>query len=416
MKADHLNRGVVERFVEGELPSEDARRIERHLSICSDCRDLADQVSFLAKLQVLDSWLHPGYDEAFERAASGAAERLENLVSEARNTDDLLVELLRENAAVRRVKIRREERFHSLKLCQVLRKRSRENWFLDPAVALELADLAVVVAQYLDSARYGSSLVEDSRALSLAYLGNAFRITSDLRQADQALREAWIHHIEAGEDFSTETKLLNLTCSLRGAQDRLKEAERLCDRAIAIHRETQDRHLEGATMIHKALILGYGGRFQEAIPLVRAGLFRINKQRDQRLVLLGKLNLINLLSRSGQPERARGLLNERDFLIDGQRDRLILSWRWVEGHIAGGLGRLAEAEDLLLGVRDALVDCNCGVEVFSVSLDLAHIYAQSSQPRKAKEILCEVIPLGEALGLRRDVFLARLLYGQVART
>jgi tetratricopeptide (TPR) repeat protein len=415
---DHLKRAVLERFVEGELPSEEARRIERHLAICSDCREMADQVSLLTKLQILDSWLHPGYDDAFERAAVGAAERLESLLIESRSTEDLFAELLRETVQVRRFKIRNEERFHSLKLCQLLQKRSRENWFLDPAAALELADLAVVVAQYLDFGRYGSGLVEDSRALSLAYLGNAFRITSDLWRADQALRQAWIHHFEAGEDPSTETELLDLTCSLRNVQGRYDEAARLSDRVIANHREGQNRRLEGAALIHKACVLGHSGRYAEATLLVRAGLARIDANQSPQLLLSGIHNLVWLLCRSGSPEKARDLLATNRILFDelGEGNALLMRMPRLEGEVVGSLGLYSQAEALFLNARDRYLECGFGTDVLTISFDLAEIYTRAHQRRKAKNLLSEIIPMGEALGLRQDVFLARLLYNQVSRS
>lgn len=89
--------------------------------------------------------------------------------------------------------------------------------------------------------------------------------------------------------------------------------------------------------------------------------------------------------------------------------------RWLDGNIAGGLGRLVQAEDLLQDVRDFFVECGFGVDVFSVSLDLAGMYAENRQRQQAKRVLGEIIPLGEALGLGQDVFLARLLYEQVSR-
>jgi hypothetical protein len=56
-----------------------------------------------------------------------------------------------------------------------------------------------------------------------------------------------------------------------------------------------------------------------------------------------------------------------------------------------------------------------GAEVVGVSLDLAEMYARIRRSRRAIDILNDVIPLAEALDLRQDVLIARLLREQVLR-
>ena len=62
MGRHHPNRETLSRFTVGELPPDEARGIELHLALCSDCRDRADEVSSLERLQLLESWLFPQYD------------------------------------------------------------------------------------------------------------------------------------------------------------------------------------------------------------------------------------------------------------------------------------------------------------------------------------------------------------------
>jgi tetratricopeptide (TPR) repeat protein len=416
MGRHHPNRETLSRFTEGELPPDEARGIERHLALCSDCRDRADEVSSLERLQLLESWLFPQYDYAFDRALAGAAVRLAGFWGEDRSSEDLIAELLREPAPVRRWRVCNEERFHSLRLAQLLRTRSRECWFSHPATGLDFAELAVAVAQRLDRRRYGADLVEDALALSWASLGNNFRITSDPWRAEKALREAWKHHIQGGGDPYTEAELFNFTASLRSLQGRFNEAAQLGDRGIALYRELKDRQLEGSTLIQKGLHLGDAGRHQQAIPILRRGLARIDPERDPRLLLAGKHNLIRLLSPAGAPDKAWQLLEECRPLYRELGERMnLVKLGWLEGNIRKDLGRLAEAEASLLEVREAFLASQLGADVFLVSLDLAEIYTKAGRRRQVLEILGEVIPLGEALGLRQDLLMARLLYEQATR-
>jgi tetratricopeptide (TPR) repeat protein len=420
MGRHHPNRETLSRFTEGELPPDEARGIERHLATCSDCRDRADEISALERLQLLDSWLNPAYakaiDQAFDRAIVGTARRLAGLWGEDQSSEELIANLLREPAPARQWRVREEERFHTLKLAQLLRTRSRESWFSDPATGLDLAELAVVVTQHLNPRRYGTDLVEDALALSWAYLGNSYRIMSDLWRAEKALHQAWSHHVQGGGDPHTEAELFNITASLRKLQGRFDEALRFSDRAIALFRDLNDRQLEGSTLIQKGLYLGDRGHYQEAIPVLWKGLTRIDPERDPRLLLAGKHNLIRLLSPAGAPDKAWQLLEECRPLYRELGDRMnLVRMGWAEGNVGKDLGRFAEAEVSLLEAREILLDCQLGADVFLVSIDLAELYAQTGRQRQVRAILGEVIPLGEAMGLRQGVMMARLLYEQASR-
>jgi tetratricopeptide (TPR) repeat protein len=413
--ANHPRRESIRRFVVGELPVTEAQRIDRHLSICSECRDYADEVFAQMAIRQLDSWSHIGYDEAIERAAEQTIEKLSSFMEDPQNPGSLLAELFREPISARRRQIAEDDRFHSLRLCQLLQSRCRSVWIVDPVSALEMADLAVEISRSLDSARYGSNVTEDARALAWAYLGNSFRITSDLWSSEKALRQAWCHHARAGEDAYTESEILMFTASLRNDQNRHEEAIRLSDRAISIYREGQDRHLEGAALILKGLILGDHGSIHEAIPALRAGLDRIDPDEDPRLLFAGNHNLTYCLAKSDSPEKAQQLIDRNRTLCCNLGEIDLARVHWVEGVVAGSVGRFVEAEKALREVLDFFLLRDLGIEVFVSSLNLGQVYALSGQYGRVKEVLGELIPLGEALGLKQEVFLARMLYETAIR-
>jgi tetratricopeptide (TPR) repeat protein len=416
MGGHHPNRETLSRFTKGELPPDEARGIERHLATCSDCRDRVDEVSARKQLEILDSWLRPGYDDAFDRAAERIAEQLEGLQREGHSSEDLLAELLRVPIARRPQRVRDEERFHSLKLCELLRAQSKEKWFSDPAAGLDLAKLAVEVAEHLDPARYGSHLVTDAQALSWAYLGNGLRITSDLWRAGKAMRRAWCLHLSDDGDPYSKAELLCLTSSLLDLQNRFEEAVRLTDRAISLYGEVEDRHLEGAALIQKGIHFTYQDRYKEAISHFEAGLARIDPEKEPRLLLTGKNNLIRCLSLAGNPEQAWRLLKENRPLYRELRDQLLRArLEGIEGIVARDLGRLAEAENALRETREVFLENHLGADVFFISMDLVEVYVKGGRLRQSLDVLDEVIPLGEAIGLRQDVLMARLLYEQVSR-
>lgn len=406
---EHPDRETLKKFISGQLAFEDARLIDRHLAACWECRDRADEISEQVALQRSDSWLQPSYDEAFEGAASRAADRLASVLEETRDVEDLFAQLMQEPPSERRRKVVTEERFRTLQLSQFLRCRSQATWSSDPAEAVELARLAVEVALHLDTGRYGSCLVEDARALAWGYLGNSLRISSDLWRSERALQQAWFHHAQS-EDMLTATEILGFTSSLRVAQSLYDEAAKLSNRSIVLCRRAHDHHREGLGLIRKGMILCYQGRYRAAIQATQAGLGKIDPQSDARLVLAGKHNLICALTHAGAAMKAKASLEQSRHLYQERMDRVRL--RWLEGLIARDLGDLSEVEKALGEVRDVFLDREMGVEVFLVSFDLAQAYAQYGHWGQVKEVLSEAIPLGDALGLGEKTLMARLLYIQ----
>jgi tetratricopeptide (TPR) repeat protein len=413
----HPDPETLRRFVNGELPVEELRRTDCHLATCSECRDRADEAASQIAVRLLEeTLLSAGYDEAFERAASRAARTLAGLMEEARSAEDLLTDLLWEPGSVRRRRIRDEERFHTFELSQLFRLRSRDAWFTDPAMALQMADLAVEVARHLDAGRYGMNFVEGARALAWGYLSNAFRLNSDLWRAEAALMQSWLHHAQAGQDTFTETEILSFAASLRKTQGLYDEAIQFADRAIAIYREVCDSHLEGLALIKKGVILGDQGRHQEAIPVLRAGLARIDASEDPRFLLDGKHNMIRSLALGGAPDEAVKLLDQTRPVYEelGYQVNLI-RLDWLEGQIARDLGRPAEAEAAFGRAHEFFLAYKNGIDAFLTSMDLAEVFFERSRFQQAKKILGQAIPLGEALGLRSKVLPARLLYERAAR-
>jgi tetratricopeptide (TPR) repeat protein len=414
MKERHLSREILDLFALGDLPAAEAEEVELHLDVCADCRDRADESSTLLSLPLLD-WLGSGYDRAFDRALLGAAEQFAGLRREVRGAEDLLAELLRDSAPERRRKIREEERFHSLKLCELLRSRSYDHRFSNPEIVRESAELAVGLAQNLDPHRYGFSLVENTRALSWCSLSNAFRIVADFWRAERALREAWSHYEQSYGDAFTNAELLTFTASLKISQRQFPKAYLLLDQAVEIYQEGQQLQLEGSALIQKGLVLGYDGSYENALKAIRSGLARIGTE-SSRLLLVAQHNLSRNLIHVAAIEEGRQLIDETRPLYCEIGDPLLLAHlHWIEAELAQALGREAEAEIAFHEARQILLACQNGQELFFVSLDLAMLYTKAGRRREVRELLSETIPLGEVTALPRQVLAARILYEQASR-
>lgn len=354
------------------------------------------------------------YEPALDAALERAGDRLEEIHREIESAAGLLEELTATPESERPERIRTEVRFHAVKLCDLLLKRSRESWFHDPARAVELARVAVEIADWLDIGYYGEGMVEEERALAWAYLGNAYRISSDLRSAEEALLRAEEHH-KRSEDALTGAQILSFMASLRTSQSRFSEAAELLDQAIAVYREARDRHLEGKALIQKGIASGLGGYPGRAIQLIQRGLSKIDNLEEPRLLVSAQHNLIGFLNESGRSEQALKVLEQTRslYLTLGEQTHLI-RLRWLEGRITRDLGRLDQAETVLREARDGFIERGIGFDAARVSLDLATVYLQQGRTADLKRLAAEMVPVFESRDVHQEALAAILLFRQAA--
>ena len=368
---------------------------------------------------VLDEFLDPfdpaEYDLAIDRVFDKVRGWLPTLLREVDDSAALLTELFREPAPrVRWERVLEEERFHGLKVCQLLADRSREVWFTAPAAALDFAGLAVAIARFLDASRYGRSLVEDARARAWAYLGNTYRILADYARAERALERACVHLELSGDPF-TRGEILGLMGSLSNFQDRHEEALRFYGQAIAIYREIRDQRNEARLLISKGVVLEDAGRHEEAIRYLSLSLSKIRREDEPFLWLSAQHNLIRTMRSMGNLEHAWRALKKTRRAYPEAGGSILLKGRWEEAMVASHLGKLDETDSILLSLRESLAELGVAAEVALISLDLARVYARQGCHRECKRIVAEVIPLFESLGLRNRAFAARLLYERAGR-
>lgn len=327
----------------------------------------------------------------------------------------LLGEILGRPGPERRRLVEEQSRFRALMLCDLLLERSREAGFTDPAVAVELAELAVTVSGRLDAEHYGEALVEDARARAWGHLANAFRVANDLRRAEEALRKAEDHHERGGEDAYLGAEILGFKSSLRNSQGRYMEAAALLDPAIRIYREAKDRHREGRTIIKKASSLSYAGRNAHAIRLVRRGLAKIDIFEEPRLLVYARHNLIGYLNELSRHEEAlRALAETRGLYLQLGESSSLVRLRWLEGKILRSLGQPKDAEAAFREVRDELIGLGLALDAALVSLDLAMILLERGATGELKRLAAEMIPVFESRDDQQKALAAFLLFQKAA--
>jgi tetratricopeptide (TPR) repeat protein len=352
-------------------------------------------------------------DAGWDRIFSGLGWRLAMVRRERAAAPRLVDELAGAAEADRPALIRDRPQLRTPAVCDLLLERSFAQGFPDPVQAIDLAGLAVQIAESLDSASYGRSVVQDLRTRAWSHLGNARRLASDFLGAEQALTIAESHLEDGSADPLEEARLLDFKASLLSDRGRFEEAAELIDAVIEIYAEIRDSHRQGRARISKGVFLGYAGRPAEAAAWISDGLARIDRDREPRLELMAHHNLAWFLNDCGRSTEARDLLESfrgayREFPDVWTELRLI----WLESRIAFGLGRLVEAEAGLRDARERFLIHGIGYEASMVTLDLAGLYLQQGRTAEVKKLAREMLPLFLSQDIHRQAVAALTAFQQ----
>ncbi len=164
-----------------------------------------------------------------------------NLDRERARAPRLVAELLSLPPACREEELRREVRYHTWGVCELLLARSAA--MTDAAESAHLASLTLAGASRLDPARHASSVVADLKARAWAAAGDAHRHQGELAQAEADLRAAAACLAHGTGDLLVEARLLEFEAALRREQGRPGEAAALLKMAAARYRESGETQL-----------------------------------------------------------------------------------------------------------------------------------------------------------------------------
>lgn len=412
----HPDRDTLESFSRGALSGQEARWIEDHLrSGCPVCQRKIDDL--LWQLQATPAGQHSRAfieeEQVWSRLLRKLEHRMELIERERTAAPGLVGELLAVSPPGEREALLRCERFHTIAVCELLIERSFAEGFQDPARARELAGLAVQVADRLDLLLYGRSVVQDFRARAWAYLGDARRLGSDLRGAEEAISLAEYFSEEGSADPLEEARILDLKASLLGDQGRLEEAAALLDVVVDIYEDIRDVHRQGRALISKGLFLAYAGQPEQGLDWISRGLELIRGEQEPRLVLMANHNIVWCLTDCGRAEEARRHLDGIRPLYNRFSDpwtRLRLAW--LEARIAAGLGRHEEAERKLHELRSAFVEQRLGYDTSIVTLDLAALYLEQGRTAEVRRLAEEALPVLLAQDIHREAMAALIAFQQ----
>jgi hypothetical protein len=185
--------------------------------------------------------------EALERVRS-------TLDRERAEAPTLAAELLALPPEDREERLRRDPRFHTWGLAELLLARSAEP-SEDPAEAGRFAALALAGADALDRTRHATPVVEDLKARAWAAAGEACLRQGDQAGAREALRAAAACLAHGTGDLLVEARLLEFEACVRRDEGRPGEAAALLKMAAARYREIGDVPLLERTLAERDALL-----------------------------------------------------------------------------------------------------------------------------------------------------------------
>lgn len=420
MAHEHMTRALLEAVMNGDVPATRliGRLLEHLAETCRECREELEMFLGVA-LEGPDPDLGaetmpdpPAVPPAFWSLVDAERRhREEQLLPRARNQVKVLLAL---PAADRFVAVRKTTDLHNPVLVQLLLDRYWSRLTVDPDEALHLAKLAEEVAQRVPTERYGRWLRRDLNLRTRACGANALRAAGDLKAADSRLSKILVE-VESSPEPLLRAEIYSFGASLRLDQRRFDDAESLLVRAFGIYREVNDLPKAAGILVSQANLLHKQGRSHEAVPLLRQALDLLDAQEYPRLALGAGHNLANVLCECGEPEQAQEVLEAHADLYRHHSDFYFsLRKLWVEGRIAHGTDRDADAERLFVEVRDGFSARGLGYDTALVSLDLAMLYVEQGRTADVRRLAEEMVPIFQAQDVHREATAALLIFHRAA--
>jgi hypothetical protein len=154
---------------------------------------------------------------------------------------------------------------------------------------------------------------------------------------------------------------------------------------------------------------------ERAIELLRQAESLVDAERDPRLLLCLRHNLLWELTTLEGYEQAEGLLPEVAALCRSLGNPLdLLRLQWAEARIVAGLGRVDDAIRLLQGVRQEFADRGMSYDTALATLELTALHLQEGCTAEVKRLSVEMARIFRAQSVPREALAALLFFQKAA--
>lgn len=403
----HPNEETLEELL--MFLGKDQERLIRHLVWCASCRS---KLVYLPRPRPVEE-AAPTQEIMIPEIRQAVLERQTALQRERDQAPGLFLELLEQPADRRDLLVSGDPRFHTWGVFELLVERSLESSLQDPAFGEHLGLLALRLSDQLDPERYGTERIQDLRARAWAFMGNACRLRFDFQAAEEAFGRAYSLLKKGTRDGVERAIFLDLKASLRRDQRQFNDALRLIRQAVKLFLSYGERHRAGRSLVKQATIHYHAGNLEAAIPLLDQALSLIDAERDPRLLLCARHNLIAYTVGIGRYIEAQRLYQNTRPLYRSFNDPYIQNRRkWLKGQIVRGLNQIRQAESLFTAARDGFMAEGIPYDTALVSLELAQIYAEEGRTEELKRISAEMVPIFASRHIHREALAALTFFRQ----
>jgi transcriptional regulator with XRE-family HTH domain len=320
--------------------------------------------------------------------------------------------LKRRMPAERRVLVQKGLKYRTWALCERIAAESIRKAPNHPREALDLAELALLIAERLPGERTWSLRLQ---GYAWAHVSNARRVCNDLPGAEEAMvraRKLW----EAGE--AGDPGLLNrawlpwIEAVLRRGQRRFQEALKRIGEALAL----DPGDLKGEILLSKARIHETLGDPKASTAALLEAAPLIDIRREPRNAWLVRLNVAVNLCNLERFEDAKLRLPDVRSLAEKLGEEMDLTQvLWLEGRVAAGLGKIGEALLIFEQVRGVFRRREMAFDYGLVSLELAVLFLEQGRTSDVTTLAEEMLQIFRTQRIEREALAALRLFCDAAR-
>lgn len=414
--AGHVSAEAMRLYLTQQAPNADAQRILAHLIRgCRQCAELARGLL----LEGVGGW-YPAPGEAatqemleglFERVSAAGTEGSRRLALEKLHGWAQWAALEPLTPEERALRIVDSPAMQTWGLHQRLIEASRWYTRQDPQEAVDIVQLAIMLAELIDPAKLGG---EESRqdllAESYALLGDAQRLASDFENSRHSFNEAWQHEEMGTGNPYTAAYIGRMEAYWMIDLGEFEVAEATLDDALAKYRSVGDVGEEGRILVKMGIAAGYAGDAARGVSHIRRALPLIDTKREPRVWMCAQHDLAWFLAEAGEAKDALEVLEgARRLYRQFPDDHTQLRLHWLEAKIARGIGKEDQAATILRQLWDEFRARDLRHDLLMVTLDLAEVMVAGGQVDDAAALVRQFFPLMTAWNMHRYALAAWLM-------
>jgi tetratricopeptide (TPR) repeat protein len=304
--------------------------------------------------------------------------------------------------------------YRSWALCELVCAKSIEMAPSSPAQALELAELALRIADLCSGEEW---LRRRTRGYAWFHIANARRATNDLAASVAGLdaaAELWEIDAPRVPGLFNVTLPYWIEATIRKTQRRFPEARKRIEEALA----ADSGELRGKLLLTKAQILQSLGDVESSTEVLREAISHVEEQREPRTALGVRCQfLLNLCLQDRAVEAALHLHEAQALAKHLGQEVDSVRVAALGALIAAGLGKAEEAEQAFNEARRRFADFEPPL-VFDyslVSLDLGLLLLEQGRNTEVRALAEEMAWIFTSQGVQREALAAIKLFCDAAQ-